>query len=160
MKVIHSVVFVAASILLAATAMAGTPKHGQPAHGSAPANTATPAKHPVHLNPVAAATKEKLDAIKAEYGEKRTPLEAELKTEQGNLKKLEHARPRDESAVKQARTELTATRAKLRELRKQEHAEIAKVLAEAAHARPHANSASAKSSGVSAKPHKTPPSSP
>ncbi len=157
MKVIHSVVLVASSILLSMSAMAGTPAHGQPSHDTATAHTATAGKHNSHASPVDAATQEKVDAIKAQYREKIDALDAQLKSEQGNLKTLEHAHPRDASAVKQARSQVASTRAELRALRKQEHAEIAKVLAEAGHGRAHHNTASAKSSNSTTKQHKTAP---
>ena len=155
MKVIHGVVFVAASMLLAASAEAGSPHHGQPAHRSAPAHATTPANHPVHVKLMDPATKERLHAVRTEYREKRAKLEAQLKTEQANVKNLERARPRDASAVNEAHSQVKSTLGELRATWKQEQSEITKVLTGTRHGKAHANSVAAKSAEPASKPHTT-----
>jgi Spy/CpxP family protein refolding chaperone len=152
MKVIYGLAVVVSSMLLGVSAMAGTPPQGQHGTSSSPTHAA-PATHTTHSSAADTATKEKLKAIRDGYREKRDKLEAELKTERANLRKLEAAHPQDKAAVTEARSQVASTRKELREARKAEQAEIAKVLTEASHSSAHANTAGAKTARPSKKPH-------
>lgn len=130
MKGIYQVAILVTSMVMVTPAWANTPHEGgTSAHTTA--GSGSGARH-VRGTPTDPAVQERIRAVRADYRGKREQLVGELKTQATNLRNLERARPRDNAAITEARSQVKSTREQIKLITKQEQTEIAKVLAEAA----------------------------